>query len=116
MNPGKAIGNKAMILLPVMWILLIFIFNVSFTDSSVIGLILLILGYFTGDLLLLPKIGNAVSTMGDFFFSFIIIWAFLKILGYNEAFVPSLITSLAVAAGEWFYHKWLVKHRISSEA
>ncbi|WP_338000981.1 DUF2512 family protein [Neobacillus terrae] len=86
--------------------------DVSFLDSTLIGLVLLFLAYLTGDLMVLPKMGNIAATIGDFVLSLIIVWGGMKMLGYNDAFGEAFAASIVVAAGEYFYHKWLAKNQL----
>ncbi|ALC92818.1 hypothetical protein AM500_14380 [Bacillus sp. FJAT-18017] len=96
-------------ILAVMWIVLSMLNDVSFLDATLIGIVLTLLAYFTGDMVVLPRMGNVAATVGDFVISFLVVWAGLAMLGYNEAAGEAFLASLIVAAGEWFYHKWLAK-------
>ncbi|WP_231505631.1 DUF2512 family protein [Bacillus sp. EB01] len=108
-NHAKALAIKAAMILAVMWIVLSMLNDVSFLDSTLIAIVLTLIAYFTGDMVVLPRMGNVAATIGDFVISFLVVWAGLALLGYNEAAGEAFLASLIVAAGEWFYHKWLAK-------
>ncbi|PPA70875.1 DUF2512 family protein [Jeotgalibacillus proteolyticus] len=110
MNHGKALGIKAALVLPVVWIVLSLFNDVTFLDSTLIGIVLLILAYAAGDLFMLPKSGNVVATLSDFVVALLIIWGGLELLGYNEIFLEAFVAAIIVAAGEYFYHIWLLKN------
>lgn len=110
MNHGKAIVIKAMLVLPVVWIILTLFNDVHFLDSTIIGLGLLIISYIAGDLVMLPKTGNIVSTIADLVLAFIIVWAGLELFGYTDTVLNSLVTAVIVAVGEYLFHIWLFKN------
>lgn len=107
MNHGKAVVIKAMLVLPVVWIILTLFNDVRFLDSTIIGLGLLIISYIGGDLVTLPKTGNIVSTIADLVLAYIIVWGGLELLGYTDTVSNSLVTAVIVAAGEYLFHIWL---------
>lgn len=80
-NSGRNIAVKALLVLPVMWVVLTFFNNISFLSSTLIGLVLLFAAYLIGDLMILPRSGNMTATVSDFVLSFLIIWVGLLILG-----------------------------------
>ncbi|HEY4553243.1 MAG TPA: DUF2512 family protein [Bacillaceae bacterium] len=112
MNHGKALGVKALLVLPVMWIVLTLLNDISFVTSTLLGIILLLLAYFTGDMMVLPRMGNIAATVGDFVLSFLVIWMGLNMAGYDDVAGEAFATALVIAAGEYFYHKWLMKEEI----
>ncbi|MFD1705532.1 DUF2512 family protein [Siminovitchia sediminis] len=108
-NHGKAIIIKSLMVLPVVWIILSLFNGVSFWHSTVLGLVLLLLSYFTGDMFILPKMGNASATIGDLILSLIVLWGGLNLFGYSKALGESILTVVVLCAGEYFYHKWLLR-------
>ncbi|WP_053366364.1 DUF2512 family protein [Bacillus sp. FJAT-27245] len=114
-NHAKALAIKVGMVLAVMWIVLTLIFNVSFLDATLLGIILTLLAYFTGDMFVLPRMGNVAATVGDFVLSLVVLWGGLHILGYNDSLAEAFVASLVLAAGEWFYHKWLVGNNLAHD-
>ncbi|MGD7044875.1 DUF2512 family protein [Jeotgalibacillus proteolyticus] len=110
MQHGKALVIKAALVFPVLWIVLTLFNDVSFLDSTLIGLVLLLAAYAAGDLILLPKVGNVVSTLADFGVALLVIWGGLEIFSYNEMFIPALVAAAVVAAGEFLFHMWMLKN------
>lgn len=114
LNHGKALMIKAMLVFPVVWLTLTVFFDVSLLDSTLLGLAILLVGY-AGDMTILPSMGNLSATIGDFVLTALILWLGLDMLGYEEYGTESLLTAAVVAAGEYFYHKWLSKEQLAPE-
>ncbi|WP_077623190.1 DUF2512 family protein [Sediminibacillus massiliensis] len=113
MEHGKALGVKAIMVLPIMWIVLTLGFNVSFWSTTVLGIILIAGAYVLGDMMIFPKTSNMMATISDFGLSLIVLWIGLAVIGAENTFLPALITAVVIAAGEWFYHKWLAKNNMA---
>lgn len=108
----------------VLGIVLSGIYDGEFSDTLLISAVLTILSYIVGDLLLFRKSGNdmevnsdhskrnTIATLADAVLSFLVIWLMGKSLFLNDGDVlqASLISALLIAAGEWFFHKYLDKH------
>ncbi len=105
---GRNLFVKAMIVLPVMWIVLTLFNNISFLTSTLLGIVLLFVAYMIGDLGILPRSGNITATISDFILSYLVIWIGLLLLGYNDVAGEAFATSLLLAVGEYFYHRWLL--------
>jgi len=92
-----------------LWIILGLFYGVGFGDIVAIGVILTIVAYLLGDLFILPTFGNIAATIADFVLAFIVIW----LLGAALIDVPiplvtaSFISALVIAAGEWFFHRYM---------
>lgn len=108
-NHGKAIGFKALMILPIVWIVLSLFNDVSFLHSTMLGVALLLLSYFTGDMMVLPKMGNLAATLGDFALSLIVLWGGMNVLGYDNSLGEAFLTTLLICAGEYFFHQWLLR-------
>lgn len=115
-NHGRALLWKAIMVFPVVWIILSLFNDVSFWDSTLLGAALLLLSYFLGDMMTLPRMGNMTATLGDFVLSLIVIWGGLVLLGYEEAFGEALFTSIVLAIGEYFFHQWLERTQFTKHA
>ncbi|MFS0644224.1 DUF2512 family protein [Siminovitchia sp. 179-K 8D1 HS] len=115
-NHGRALLWKAIMVFPVVWIILSLFNTVTFWHSTLLGIVLLLLSYFLGDMMVLPKMGNITATLGDFVLSLIVIWGGLNLLGYSEAFGEALFTSIVLAIGEYFYHLWLERTQFRKPA
>lgn len=94
-------------------VLLIPIFGRStWSQTLITGLVLVIIGYVLGDLWILPKFGNMTAVIADFGIFVVGIWAMVKAL---PQFVLTTggywIIALALTAGEWFFHHYLLATR-----
>ncbi|MBM7579139.1 DUF2512 family protein [Jeotgalibacillus terrae] len=113
MNHGKSMLIKALLLFPVIWIVLTGFNEVSFTDSTIVAVVLYVVAYI-GDMLVVRNAGNTVGTIGDLLLGTLVIWFTLVLLGYNDIFGEALAAGLILTAGEYFYHKWLI-HNLFEE-
>ncbi|QTM98575.1 DUF2512 family protein [Sediminibacillus dalangtanensis] len=114
MEHGKALGMKALMVLPIMWIIMTLIFDVSFWSTTILGIILIVAAYALGDMMIFPRTSNMMATLSDFGLALIVLWIGLAVIGAESTFLPALITAVVIAAGEWFYHKWLVKNNMAT--
>lgn len=76
------------------------------------ALVLLLVGisYLAGDLGILPMTNNSFATLSDVALSTLTIWLIGPfILDAPVTFTLAFITSLVLAAGEWFFHKYMVR-------
>ncbi|MRX71622.1 DUF2512 family protein [Bacillus lacus] len=112
MNHGKALAIKALLVLPVLLIVLTGIYDVPIGSTILLGVVLIVAAYLLGDMMVLPKMGNVAATIADFGLAFLVLWIGLSMMGVEQGgngALPALIASILLAAGEWFYHKWLLK-------
>lgn len=95
------------------WLILILLIPVfgesTWTQTLITGLLLVIVSYIVGDLWVLPKFGNLAAIIADFGILALGIWAMAK------AFPQFVLTTsgywiiaLALTAGEWFLHQYLL--------
>ncbi|SDJ89838.1 DUF2512 family protein [Sediminibacillus albus] len=113
MEHGKALGMKALMVLPIMWIIMTLIFDISFWSTTVLGIILIAAAYALGDVMIFPRTSNMIATISDFGLALVVLWIGLAVIGAGSTFLPALVTAIAIAAGEWFYHKWLLKNDLA---
>lgn len=84
-------------------------YDFSFGDVLLITAVLGIVSYFLGDLLLLRGTTNLLATAADFALTFLVVWFMGQALTFeDDLFSASLISALAVAGFEYFFHKFLV--------
>jgi len=124
MDHLKALVIKFVMMAVVLGIVLTGIYDGEFEDTLLISLVLTVLAYVIGDLMIFRKAGddhdrnadhvkrNTIATISDFVLSFLVIWLMGKALFTDESDVlaGALISALIIAAGEWFFHKYLDRH------
>ncbi|WKA54452.1 YndM family protein [Planococcus shixiaomingii] len=137
MNHIKALIMKFIMIAIVLSIILTGIFDVEFSDTLLISLVLTVVAYLLGDLMIFRKTGdrdahdrtgnndtaghsnsadhkkrNMMATIGDIVLSFLVIWLMGEMLfaKTDDIIAASLISALAIGAGEWFFHKYLDKN------
>lgn len=112
-NHGRALLRKAILTLPFVWVILSLFNDVSFVHSTLLGIALILISYFLGDLMILPKMGNFSATISDFVLSLLVIWGGLNLFGYDEAFGESLLTAIILTISEYFFHLWMERTQFS---
>ncbi|MCA1042275.1 YndM family protein [Bacillus infantis] len=120
MEHVKALIIKFVMIAVVLGIILTGFFDVSLTDSLLISVVLTILAYIAGDLLIFRTTGdrsdqgkrNLIATISDAVLAFLVIWFMGNNLVANDSDIitASIISALVIAAGEWFFHKYLDSH------
>lgn len=109
----KALVVKALFIWAILWITLTGIYNVSFMDSTIVGVIIVVMIYVLGDLVILRKIGNIAATIADAGASALILWLYLTSMNYTtDLWMMVLIPAVLIGLAEWFFHKWLLKENI----
>lgn len=113
MKHVKALAIKAIMIWAIVWVVLTGIYDVSFMDSTIVGLIIVIVIYIMGDLVILRKIGNIAATIADSGTAAIILWIYLTSMDYDaDLWMKVLIPAILIGGGEWFFHKWLLKNGV----
>lgn len=106
----KALVVKALMIWAILWIVLSGIYDVSFMDSTIVGVIIVVMIYVLGDLVILRKIGNIAATIADAGAAALILWLYLTYMDYiNDIWMLVLIPAVLIGAAEWFFHIWLLK-------
>lgn len=111
MQYAKAFLIKLVLTLGVLFITLGLFFNASLADIIIIGLALTVIA-FVGDMLVLPKVGNMIAAASDLLLAFLVVWGLGSIL-YDDGISllsSAVLSSLFVAAGELYYHRYLRDH------
>lgn len=108
MEHVRAIVIKFFVSLALLYVILGLMYDMSFTNVLLISLVLSIASYVIGDLFLLPKTNNTISTLTDFGLAFMIIWIVGESLTYGESLLlPSLMAAAGIAVTEYFFHKYV---------
>lgn len=111
MQYAKAFLIKLVLTLGVLFVVLGLFFNASLADIIIIGLALTVIA-FVGDMLVLPKVGNMIAAASDLLLAFLVVWGLGSIL-YDDGISllsSAVLSSLFVAAGELYYHRYLRDH------
>ncbi len=105
----KALLIKFVMSLAVVWIVLGGFYNIDFGHVLTLSIVLTIVSYILGDLFLLARFENWGATISDFILAFAVIW--LYSVNFIAEDFPLLtaagLTSLLLAVGEWFFHKYM---------
>ncbi|MEB7406789.1 YndM family protein [Enterococcus hirae] len=113
MKHVKALIVKAIMIWAILWIVLTGLYGVSFMDSTIVGVIIVVMIYVLGDLLILRKVGNIAATIADAGSSAVILWVYLYFMNdMTNIWMRVLIPALLIGIGEWFFHKWLLNQGI----
>lgn len=113
MKHVKALVIKAIMIWAIVWIVLTGLYDVSFMDSTIIGVLIVLGIYIVGDLFVLPRFGNLTATIVDAGAAAAIIWIYLDSVGsMDDIGMKVLIPTVLIAVGEWFFHKWLLRTRV----
>ncbi|MCE7792624.1 YndM family protein [Salipaludibacillus sp. CUR1] len=117
MNHIWAVLIKFAALLAVLWIVLNGIWNVL-TVGQILILSLVLTVSYAGDLYIMPKLKNTIASATDGAGVFLIVWLLGIWMAGNstELVLGSAITGIAVGVFEYFYHIYLIKHRLPEAA
>lgn len=95
------------------WVVLTYLYGVSFMDSTIVGVIIVVMIYVLGDLLILRKVGNIAATIADAGSAAVILWLYLYFMNDTvDIWMKVLIPALLIGVAEWFFHKWLLSQGI----
>lgn len=91
-------------------------FTIPWYHAAWIAIAVGTIAYFLGDMLILRKFGNIPATIADFGLVFLLTWFFLWLLDFDLAAdsnfaLMALVTAIATAVVEYFFHIWLLKHK-----
>ena len=99
---------KFIITAVVLELILLNLTALSFGSILVIALTVTVLAYLIGDMAILPRSNNTVSTIADIGLSFVTILLFNYIFpGAAISFFDALIASIGIGVGEWIFHKFV---------
>ena len=109
----KALLVKAIMIWAILWVVLTGLYGVSFMDSTIVGVIIVVMIYVLGDLLILRKVGNIAATIADAGSAAVILWLYLYFMNDTvDIWMKVLIPALLIGVAEWFFHKWLLSQGI----
>jgi hypothetical protein len=112
----RAITIKFLASLVLLYVILGLMYDMSFTNVFLISLVLGLASYVIGDLFLLPRTNNTISTLADFGLAFMIIWLLGESLTYGDSLLgASLISAAGVALFEYFFHKYMARSVLEEE-
>ncbi|MBF8807305.1 MAG: DUF2512 family protein [Enterococcus lacertideformus] len=113
MKHVKALIVKAIMIWAILWIVLTGLYGVSFVDSTIVGVIIVVMIYVLGDLLILRKVGNVAATIADAGSAAVILWVYLYFMNdMSNIWMKVLVPALLIGIAEWFFHKWLLNQGI----
>lgn len=107
----KAFLMKFVMTIVALWIILGFFYDVNFTDILITSTVLVVVG-FIGDMFILPRIGNVLAAIVDFFLALVVVWLLGAIIfdGPIGLGTASFISALAIMMGELFLHRYMDSH------
>lgn len=94
----------------VLEVVLGYLTNLSVINILYIALAVTVIAYLVGDLFILDKTNNTIASLADTGLALLVIWGFNYM--FPDAaitFTDALISAAVLAAGEWFYHKYVRK-------
>ncbi|EQB4890351.1 DUF2512 family protein [Enterococcus faecium] len=113
MKHVKALVVKAIMIWAILWVVLTGLYGVSFMDSTIVGVIIVVMIYVLGDLLILRKVGNIAATIADAGSAAVILRLYLYFMNDTvDIWMKVLIPALLIGVAEWFFHKWLLSQGI----
>jgi hypothetical protein len=81
----------------------------TWTQTLVLGAILVVISYIIGDMWVLPKLGNFVASLIDLGIAVLVIWFMMRGLPQFVLTTGAVWTiSVVLAIGEWFFHRYLL--------
>ncbi|AJO24225.1 YndM family protein [Weizmannia coagulans] len=117
MDHAKALVIKFIMVAVVLGIILSAIFNMPFGDMIATSVVLTILAYVLGDLMIFKRENereedtqrNIMATVADFVLAYLVVWLMGRSLApdMDNLLWAALASSIVIAAGEWFFHKYL---------
>ena len=100
MKHVKALVVKAIMIWAILWVVLTGLYGVSFMDSTIVGVIIVVMIYVLGDLLILRKVGNIAATIADAGSAVVILWLYLYFMNdtvdiWMKVLIPALLIGVA---------------------
>lgn len=82
--------------------------NNTWTWVFVVALVGTALNYWVGDLMVLPRFGNLVASLGDGIMAALVAYIVdLLVIPFNTALTSLALFAILVAVGEYFFHQYL---------
>jgi hypothetical membrane protein len=115
----EAMLLKFVMITAMLGIILTGIFDLSFTETLIISVILTLGAYVLGDMMIFRMSGdeteqkkrNIIATISDIGLSFLAIWLLCELMasGKDGLAMAAFISALLIGTGEWFFHMYLDK-------
>ena len=85
--------------------------NLTFSYIIIVSIAVTVVSYIIGDLLILPIANNVIATTADALLGAVTIYMF-NYVWFNTgiSFEDAAIAALALAVGEWFFHKYAYRN------
>lgn len=83
--------------------------NAAIGSALMAALVIGVVAYVLGDLLILPRTGNAVATVSDAVLVFLMLWAINAAADWTLSLTDILIVTAVAGVFEYFYHIWLLR-------
>lgn len=118
MEHVKALLIKFIMITAVLWIVLSGFYDVAFADMLTISILLTGASYIIGDLFFLPRFENWGASLADLGMAFAGIWFVGSFLveGTIDLGSAAIVSALIIAAGEFFFHKYMANEVLTGEA
>lgn len=88
----------------------IFLAGNTFGSIAVLSVFVTVINYLAGDLFVLPKFGNAATSIGNGIMGALVAYIFaLAIVQFNTTLNTLVIFAILIAVGEYFFHYYLLK-------
>jgi len=102
----KAFLIKWIMILAVLWVVLGWFFDVSFTDVLITSVVLTVIAY-AADKFILPRVGNVFAALSDFVLVMAIIWLLGSMLyeGPLALGTAAFISAIIITIGELIFHR-----------
>lgn len=112
----KGIALKLIATIPLLYVILGVLYDMSFRNVLLISLVLGIVSYIIGDLFILPKTNNLIATAADFGLALLVIWFMSENLAYGDnIFTMSLIAALGVTLFELLFHMYMANNVLNGD-
>lgn len=115
MEHVKALAIKFAMSTVILFIILGAVYQIAFGNILLISVLVTGIAYVIGDMLVFPKFGNLVGTIGDFGLAFVSIFLIGSELFRMDVplLAASFLASGLIAISEWFFHIYMDKYVLS---
>ncbi|WP_163970507.1 YndM family protein [Oceanobacillus halotolerans] len=117
MDHIKAIGIKFIIVSVVVFSIFAIFYNVSIGNLVWMSLLVTVATYLIGDLYMLPRLNNLVTTIADFGLSFVLLWVLGLML--IEVSIPialaSLFAAFFITVTDPLFHTYMIERVLDEE-
>lgn len=105
---GRALLIKYLMTAVALTIVLPLVGTATLWASLLTAAVVTIVAYLSGDMLILPALGNGVATAADGFIAALTIWVMqFALRGLAVTFWGAIIVGAVLAVGEWFFHGYV---------